>query len=152
MTIWRTYYHFVWSTRDRIALITPNLESSLYDYIDQKSQFLQVQLHAIGGMPDHIHLIVSIPPKLAIAEFVKRIKGSSSHYLNELNKSQNFAWQREYGVFSLGSQQLDRAIEYVNNQKQRHQDQRLIGLLETTSELADRHPPAATLNGGSPRG
>jgi putative transposase len=152
MTIWRTYYHFVWSTRDRMALITPDLESSLYDYVDQKSQFLQVQLHAIGGMPDHIHLIVSIPPKLAIAEFVKRIKGSSSHYLNELNKSQNFAWQREYGVFSLGSQQLDRAMEYVNNQKQRHQDQRLIDLLEATSELADRHPLAATLNGGSPRG
>jgi putative transposase len=135
MTIWRTYYHLVWSTRDRTALITPDCERPLYDYIDQKSQFLQVQLHAIGGMPDHIHLIVSIPPKIAIADFVKRIKGSSSHYLNELNSARNFGWQREYGVFSLGSQQLDRAVEYVNNQKQRHQNQTLIGLLETTSEL-----------------
>jgi putative transposase len=102
MTIWRTYYHLVWSSRDRVALITPDRESSLYDYIDQKSQFLQVQLHAIGGMPDHIHLIVLIPPKLAVAEVVKRIKGGSSHYLNELNRSQNFSWQREYGVFCLG--------------------------------------------------
>jgi putative transposase len=121
-----------------MALITPDCETPLYDYIDQKSQFLQVQLHAIGGMPDHIHLIVSIPPKIAIAEFVKRIKGGSSHYLNELNRTPDFAWQREYGVFSLGSQQLDRAMEYVNNQKQRHQNQMVIEMLETTSELPDR--------------
>jgi putative transposase len=138
MTLWRTYYHFVWATRDRLALITPDRESILYEYIGQKSQFLEVQLHAIGGMPDHIHLIVSIPPKIAIAEFVKRIKGGSSHYLNELNLTKNFAWQREYGVFSLGSQQLDRATGYVNSQKQRHEDRRLIKMLEVTSELPDR--------------
>jgi putative transposase len=138
MTLWRTYYHFVWATRDRLALITPDRESLLYEYIGQKSQFLEVQLHAIGGMPDHIHLIVSIPPKIAIAEFVKRIKGGSSHYLNELSGAQDFGWQREYGVFSLGSQQLDRATGYVNSQKQRHEDRRLIKMLEVTSELADR--------------
>ncbi len=136
--LWRTYYHFVWATRDRLALITPDRESLLYEYIGQKSQFLEVQLHAIGGMPDHIHLIVSIPPKIAIAEFVKRIKGGSSRHLNELSRDQGFAWQREYGVFSLGGQQLDRAIEYVNNQKQRHRDRQLTELLEVTSEFPDR--------------
>jgi putative transposase len=138
MTLWRTYYHFVWATRDRLALITPDRESLLYEYIGQKAQFLEVQLHAIGGMPDHIHLIVSIPPKIAVAEFVKRIKGGSSHYLNELSLTENFAWQREYGVFSLGGQQLDRATGYVNSQKQRHQDRTLIEMLEITSELPDR--------------
>jgi putative transposase len=142
MTLWRTYYHFVWSTGDRMALITPDRESLLYECIGQKSQFLEVQLHAIGGMPDHIHLIVSIPPKMAIAEFVKRIKGGSSHYLNELSGSKSFAWQREYGVFSLGGQQLDRAIGYVNSQKQRHQDQALIEMLEITSESPDGLRPA----------
>jgi putative transposase len=113
-------------------------ESLLYEYIGQKAQFLEVQLHAIGGMPDHIHLIVSIPPKIAIAEFVKRIKGGSSHYLNELSRDKHFAWQREYGVFSLGSPQLDRATRSVNSQKQRHEDRRLIEMLEITSESPDR--------------
>jgi putative transposase len=143
MTLWRTYYHFVWATRDRLALITPDRESLLYEYIGQKSQFLEVQVHAIGGMPDHIHLIVSIPPKITIAEFVKHIKGGSSHYLNELSRDKNFAWQREYGVFSLGSPQLDRATGYVNSQKHHHQDRTLIKMLEITSELSDGLRPAA---------
>jgi putative transposase len=141
MTLWRTYYHFVWSTGDRMALITPDRESLLYEYIGQKSRFLEVQLHAIGGMPDHIHPIVSIPPKMAIAEFVKCIKGSSSHYLNELSGSKSFAWQREYGVFSLGGQQLDRAIGYVTSQKQRHHNRTLIKMLEITSESPDWQSP-----------
>jgi putative transposase len=157
MTLWRTYYHFVWATRDRLALITPDRELLLYEYIGQKSQFLEVQLHAIGGMPDHVHLIVSIPPKIAIAEFVKRIKGGSSHYLNELSRDQGFTWQREYGVFSLGGQQLDRAIGYVNSQKQRHQDRTLIEMLEITSEfpngsaaLSSRPANELRANGSSP--
>jgi putative transposase len=101
--------------------------------IDFPNNFgLESQCHAIGGMPDHIHLIVSIPPKLAIAEFVKRIKGSSARYINQSDTLKNFASQREYSVFSLGSKQTDRAIEYVKNQKQRHQATDLINSLEST--------------------
>jgi putative transposase len=130
MTLWRTYYHFVWATRDRQALITESLESDLYEQLQAKARILESPIHAIGGMPDHLHLVVSIPPKLAIAQFVKLMKGSSSRYMNEVNGALTFAWQREYGVFSLGSQQLERAIEYVNNQKQHHHDRSLMTMLE----------------------
>jgi putative transposase len=132
MTLWRTYYHIVWATRDRLPLITPDREPSLYQNILQTIHILESQCHAIGGMPDHIHLIVSIPPKIAIAEFVKRIKGSSARYINQSESIQTFAWQREYSVFSLGSKQTDRAIAYVNQQKQHHQTATLINSLETT--------------------
>jgi putative transposase len=135
MTLWRTYYHLVWSTRDRLPIILPNYEVELYSYIRGKSHSLQCTLHAIDGMPDHLHLIVSIPPSLAIAQFIKLIKGSSSHFINRtfLGKEFTFAWQREYGVFSLGSQQLERAVSYVNNQKQHHADGTIVKLLEPES-------------------
>ncbi len=122
MTFWRTYYHLVWSTFDRLPLITENVEVELYNYIRSKCHTLNCPLHGIGGISDHIHIVISIPPSMAISDFVKRIKGSSSHFVNQtkLDPETKFAWQKEYGVFSLGGQQLDRAITYVNNQKQHH--------------------------------
>jgi putative transposase len=132
MTLWHTYYHLVWATYDRLPLITVDREPQLYQCILQTIQGLEAQCHAIGGMPDHIHLIVSIPPKISIAEFVKRIKGRSARYINQSEPDKTFAWQREYSVFSLGSQQTDRAIEYVKNQKQRHHIANLIDSLEMT--------------------
>lgn len=130
MTIWRTYYHLVWATYNRAPLITKTIEPELYRFIDAKTKSLHCLFHSIGGIEDHIHLIVSIPPKRAIADFVKQIKGSSSHHLNHMFQNQTFAWQREYGVFSLGGKQLLGAIAYVNQQKQHHHDGTLILGLE----------------------
>jgi len=130
MSIWRTYYHLVWATSDRTPLITDRIRLELYGYIQAKAQSLECPVHEIGGVEDHIHLVVSIPPKLAIAQFVKRIKGSSSHHINHTFLNQTFAWQREYGVFLLGGKQLPDAIAYVQNQKQHHATRTLIRSLE----------------------
>jgi putative transposase len=140
MTFWRTYYHFVWSTADRLPLITESIEVELYNYIRSKCHALKCHLHAIGGINDHIHLVASIPPNLSISDFVKRIKGSSSHFVNQakLEPDFKFAWQREYGVFSLGGQQLDRAVNYVNNQKEHHAGGSIERFLELDVICVDR--------------
>ncbi|MBE9102848.1 IS200/IS605 family transposase [Vacuolonema iberomarrocanum] len=130
MSTWQTYYHLVWATGDRTPLITDPIRPELYQYMQAKAKSLDCWFHAIGGIEDHVHLIVSIPPKLAIAQFVKRIKGSSSRHLNKTFPDQTFAWQREYGVFSLGRKQLPDAIAYVENQKHHHDTQTLIRGLE----------------------
>ncbi|HSO21205.1 MAG TPA: transposase, partial [Desulfosarcina sp.] len=79
-----------------------------------------------------IHIVASIPPSLAISDFVSRIKGSSSHHVNhELSPhSSHFTWQESYSVFSLGGKQLDDAVRYVNQQKQHHQSGTTIPSLE----------------------
>ncbi|MEH1850458.1 MAG: IS200/IS605 family transposase [Nostoc sp.] len=122
MSLWRLYYHIVWATKECQRLITSDKETELYNYIIDKSNSLNCRLHAIGGIEDHIHLVVSIPPRIAIAEFVKKIKGSSSHHFNQnlCPTSEKFAWQEGYGIFSLGSKQLDQAVIYVQNQKIHH--------------------------------
>ncbi|WP_416309700.1 IS200/IS605 family transposase [Spirulina sp. 06S082] len=131
MAYWRLYYHLVWATKNRYPYLTPAKEEKLYPYIINKSDSLGCIVHAIGGVEDHIHLIVSIPPKIAIAEFVKKIKGSSSRLLNNIkNDALQFSWQEGYGVFSLGSKQLDRAIAYVQNQKEHHTKNTAIAALE----------------------
>jgi putative transposase len=122
MALWRLYYHLVWGTKKRQPLINPDRESVLYHYIIGKADALACMVHAINGIEDHIHLVVSITPTLSIADFVKNIKGSSAYHLNQdLSASKDkFAWQEGYGVFSLGSKQLDQAVIYVQNQKLHH--------------------------------
>jgi putative transposase len=137
MPLWRLFYHLVWATHDRQLLLSQDHEQILYPYIKGKVDFLECQLHAIGGMEDHLHLIVSIPPKLSIADFAKRIKGSSARYLNQELASDNyiFAWQHEYAVFSLGEQRLKWAIAYVENQKQHHSTGETVPILEQTDSI-----------------
>ena len=132
MALWRLYYHLVWSTKERLPLITPTIEPLLYGYIIGKAVWHGGIIHAIGGIETHTHVIASIPPKLAIAHFVKDLKGSSAHHMNygpyQLNT--HFNWQRGYGVFSMGAKQLDDAVAYVVNQKARHHRGALIEMLE----------------------
>jgi len=134
MPLWRLFYHLVWATHERQPLISPAHEQILYPYIKGKVDFLECQLHAIGGIEDHIHLIVSIPPKLSISDFAKRIKGSSARYLNQELADDNckFTWQHEYAVFSLGEQRLQWAISYVKNQKLHHSTGEIVKILERT--------------------
>ena len=143
MALWRLYYHFVWATKERLPLITADIEPELYGYIIGKANALACITHAIGGIDNHIHLIASIPPKLAIADFVKGIKGSSAHHLNHNvpHYSAKFGWQRGYGVFSLGGKQLDEAIAYVVNQKQHHQQGTIVAALERDNHEDDGPAP-----------
>ncbi|MCU0550514.1 MAG: IS200/IS605 family transposase, partial [Leptolyngbya sp. Prado105] len=72
MTLWKTYYHLVWATQNRLPLITESIEAELYGYIQNKTKSIECPIYAIGGMPDHIHLIVSIPPSRAVSGYVMR--------------------------------------------------------------------------------
>jgi putative transposase len=121
VAFWRLFYHIVWATKEREPLITQELEAELYGYLRGKADSLGAIVHAIGGIDDHVHIVASVPPKLAIADFVRHLKGSSSHHINHLpGASGNFGWQRRYGMVSLGQRQLERAIEYACNQKEHH--------------------------------
>jgi putative transposase len=139
MAFWRLYYHLVWATKERHPLITPAIEPLLYGYIIGKANALESIVHAIGGMEEHVHVVASVPPKLAIADFVKGVKGSSAHYLNyELKgRETEFAWQRGYGVFSLGARQMEDAIAYVMTQKTHHGQGTALAALENPTEADD---------------
>ncbi|MBD2203019.1 IS200/IS605 family transposase [Calothrix sp. FACHB-1219] len=142
MALWRLYYHLVWATKDGQSLITANRETQLYNYIIGKADALDSIIHAIGGIDNHIHLVASIPPRLSIADFVQTIKGSSAHHLNHTSPSQDaFGWQRGYGVFSLGSKQLEQAVIYVKNQKEHHLNGTVIASLEQHNQEDDRPKP-----------
>lgn len=82
-------------------------------------------MHAIGIMPDHMHLAVSIPPSIWIAMFVGRVKGASANAANAARPAEAspFVWQAEYGVFSFTERNLPDVVAYVVNQRERHANQ-----------------------------
>ena len=136
MSFWRLYYHLVWATKNREPLIEPEIEDRLYAYLVRKAAELDVLVYAINGWYDHVHLLVAIPPKHAVAQVAKRLKGASSHYLNhEGSLDYHFAWQRGYGAFTLGERQRPEAEAYVRNQKEHHERQTTNAWLEHHAEL-----------------
>jgi len=131
MPYWRLFYHIIWATKDRRPLIDPAWEADLHGYMRGKATALECIVHAVGGMPDHMHIVVSIPPKLAVAMIVGKLKGASSHYVNERFVAEDmFAWQNEYGVLSCSENALTKIVDYVTNQKKHHLEQSLDVKLE----------------------
>jgi len=133
MPYYQLYYHIVWATKERLPLITPELESDLHRYLRGKGLEIGGVVHAVGGVEDHVHVAVSIPPRLAVSTFIGQVKGASSHWVTHVVPvKMPFEWQEGYGVLSFGKQALPRVVEYVLNQRQRHHDRRLIQDMERT--------------------
>ncbi len=120
MPNWRLYYHVVWGTKNGLALIDTTWEKDLYEYIWGRAVTLDCIPYAIGGMPDHVHVAISIPPYLSIASLIVQLKLASSHHINEEYANGSFGWQPEYGVLSVSETALPVVILYVDNQKRHH--------------------------------
>jgi REP element-mobilizing transposase RayT len=76
---------------------------------------------AIGGVADHVHLLVSLPTTLTIAQGIKRIKGGSARWVHEIYPlRKDFAWQTGYGSFSVDASRIATVIAYINNQERHH--------------------------------
>jgi len=144
MSFWRLYYHLTWSTKNREPFITPEMEPRLFAYMVKKSAELEAFVYAINGWNDHVHIVAAIPPKVAVAELVKLIKGSSTHYLNfDVRLDYHFEWQRGYGALSVGERQRPIAETYVRNQKEHHSKNTTNAWLERYSDL-DEGPDKPT--------
>ena len=131
MPYWQLYYHIVTATKDRRPSITEEIEQDLYNFILAKARNLESRIYAIDGTFDHIHIVASIPPKIAVSTFVGQVKGFSSAQTNKNHpKLIPFAWQDAYGVFSFDHKRLAPCLDYVRHQKDHHRLGRLITILE----------------------
>jgi len=139
MPYWRLFYHAVWATKNRLDLIDPAWEKDLYGYIWGKAIALECIPHAIGGISNHIHVAISIPPKLAVATLIGRLKGSSSHHINEQFADGSFLWQAEYGVSSFSEKALAPIVAYINHQKEHHSENTFNMGLENIAQNGLEH-------------
>ncbi len=115
------YIQLVFAVKGRQSLITENMEAPLYKYISGIIENQKQKLYIIGGMPDHVHILVSINPSVAISALVREIKEHSTKFINSQNLIVGkFQWQEGFGAFSYSKSQVPNVIEYIKNQKQHH--------------------------------
>jgi REP element-mobilizing transposase RayT len=113
-TFVRNHVHMVFGTRERRPFIKPAIEEKLWAYIRGIARNYEMDLHAIGGMPDHIHLLVAIPAKLSVADAVRVVKANSSKWMNE--SGHLFGWQKGYAAVSVSASNLSVVMDYINQE------------------------------------
>jgi putative transposase len=134
---WRLFYHLVWATRERESLIGPAEEALIRRSFGLTMSDLDLIPHAVGIMPDHAHVVVSIPPNVTVSETIKRLKGASSKAVNARSTGEvvlTFSWQGGYGALSFGDAALERVIDYVEHQPEHHAGGKLWSKLERTDD------------------
>lgn len=129
-------FHAVFSTKNREPLITPEIQPRLYGYIGGIVRNQRGSLLAIGGIPDHLHLLIRTRPDLAVSDLMRELKGDSSEWAHETFPRSAFGWQDGYAAFSVSASAKDRVIEYIENQEEHH---RVRPFGEELRALLDAH-------------
>ncbi len=115
------FVHLVWATHRREPFLGPDTERAVHRCLQSESQNMGCAVLAVGGMPNHLHLVLKVPATLGVAQIVKQLKGASSRLANESGRlTQALYWQEGYGAFSLSRPHVANAVAYGQNQKRHH--------------------------------
>jgi REP element-mobilizing transposase RayT len=131
------HVHFVFSTKHREPFLVPELAPRLYGYIGGILRADGSCLIEAGGMPDHIHLLVSLGRQMSVAETVRQVKSNSSRWVHEtFPERSSFEWQKGYGAFAVSYSMVDAVRKYIQNQAEHH---RVRTFQEEFRELLRKH-------------
>jgi putative transposase len=116
------HLHLTWHTLNNAPVLVDIVESQTHRHLRRRAiQSEGVIVHEINGIEDHVHLVVSIPPTILISEWIGKLKGGSSQFINhEICNRKVLDWQTGYGVVSFGTKDLPWVIDYVRRQKEHH--------------------------------
>ncbi len=131
------YLHIVFSTKRREPFIRDELALRLYPYFGGIVTSTKGTLLCAGGMPDHVHLLVSMGRESTLADLLRELKANSSRWIHEtFPELRSFAWQSGYAAFSVSFLRLDDVRRYIENQAEHH---RTRTFQEEFVELLKRH-------------
>ena len=113
--------HLVFSTKGREPWIVPEIAQRLYDYIGGTLRGNKCTLLDAGGMPDHVHLLISMSREMSAADLARIVKSSSSKWIHDTFPNMGyFAWQAGYGAFSVSQSNAPQVKGYIANQEEHH--------------------------------
>ncbi len=116
-------HHCIFSTKERKPYINPHMQERLWPFMGGIAIENNMKALAIGGIEDHVHLLLSLPSTMTIAKAMQVIKGGSSKWLHDaFPEKRDFAWQEGYGAFSIGVSQVDDTIAYIQRQHEHHRE------------------------------
>ena len=132
----KIWIHAIWATKERMPIIHSNIEYKIHQFIYEQLRAQGCLVRIINGMPDHIHCLFLLSPQKSIAEVIKQIKGSSSHYVNQNDlTSKKFAWQTGYAAYSVSESVVEKVFQYIKTQKEHHQKKSFLQEYEAFLKL-----------------
>jgi len=114
-------FHCVFSTKERRRTIVPEIQPRLWAYMGGIARDHGMKALAVGGMADHVHILLSLPSPVPVADAMREIKSASSRWMHESCGIGGFEWQEGYGAFSIGWSQVSTTIAYIARQKDHHE-------------------------------
>ncbi len=125
--------HVVFSTKDRLPLIRNDFRPALWAYLGGIIRGLDGKAIIINGMKDHVHMLLKLPPTLAVADCMRFVKANSSKWLRQTGHPK-FAWQAGYAAFSVSTSNLPQVTNYIRDQERHHRrmsfQEEILRLLE----------------------
>jgi len=116
----RHLVHIVFSTKDRQPFITGAVAPRLHAYLGGIARNRDCTAIAVGGVEDHVHLLIALHPTIALADIVRDLKANSSKWIHEDVGAATFAWQSGYGAFSVSRSNADAVTAYIHSQPDHH--------------------------------
>jgi REP element-mobilizing transposase RayT len=130
-------YHIVFSTKSREPWITADIEQRVWSFLGGIANKHGMTPRRIGGLEDHLHIVIDVPPTLAVSKAVQLLKGGSSRWMRQtFPELESFSWQDGYGAFTVSHSQLPATIKYVERQRERH---KTWSFQEEYRALLERH-------------
>ena len=137
-TYTQIYYHIVFSTKERTPALVKERRDGLFAYVWGIIRNQRAHLYRIGGVEDHIHILTSLHPSVALADFIKAIKLGSSDWIRQNRAFPRFShWQEGYSSFTHSRDERDRLIEYIRGQENHHRKESFLDELKRLLKEAD---------------
>jgi REP element-mobilizing transposase RayT len=134
-TFYSLHYHIVFSTKERRPLIRPEWRPRLHEYLGGSVRGMGGVAEAVGGVEDHVHLLVSLKTTDAPAELVRELKKASSVWAAEIHEPL-FSWQEGYSIFSVSWTHAPVVRRYIANQEAHH---RKIPFVDELKRLLEKN-------------
>ncbi|MEY2507065.1 MAG: REP-associated tyrosine transposase [Verrucomicrobiota bacterium] len=114
-------HHCVFATKGREPWLTPDVRERLWPYLGGIARANDMKTLAIGGVADHVHLLLSLSATMSVSKAIQLLEGNSSKWIHEMfPRLRNFAWQEGYGAFSIGVSGIEETRLYISNQEEHH--------------------------------
>jgi REP element-mobilizing transposase RayT len=115
------HYHIVFSTKNREPHIANEIKDRVWGFLGAIARENKMKALCIGGMAEHIHLLIMAPPTMSLSKMVQLLKGGSSKWIHDtFPQMRNFSWQDGYGAFTVSKSQIAEIIQYIEGQREHH--------------------------------
>ena len=116
-------YHIVFGTKYRNPTIVDEIRTAMYEYMGGILNAKRSHPIMIGGVDDHVHILASLTPTLAVSDQIRDLKASSSKWMNEEHcPNKDFEWQKGYGAFTISYDKIQPVTAYIANQEEHHKE------------------------------